>query len=225
MAAAAFSLFLFASDAVQADDSGFVGMHVQGMSTPIARAMGMDRATGVLVRNVSLGGPADKAGFRRGDLIVRMAGRPVDSFQILLEIVRGVKAGQTVRVVVLRLGEEIVLKLTAAPWPESRRVAKGAFTNIPEAGLTMAALTPQVRKRFGLRWATTGVVVTLVDDAKAKATDIRRGEVIVQVAQSPVWLPQQVLDGYQAAKKEKRPSLLLLVEGSQGFRFSLLPVK
>ena len=50
------------------------------------------------------------------------------------------------------------------------------------------------------------------------------GDVIVQVNQDAVWRPNQVIDHLRTAKEAKRRALLLLVEGTGGFRFELLPV-
>jgi len=60
-----------------------------------------------------------------------------------------------------------------------------------------------LRKGLGLRWSSIGVVVTLVDPDR---TDIglRRGDLIVQVNQHDVWLPEQVVEQYKAAKKAGR---------------------
>lgn len=69
------------------------------------------------------------------------------------------------------------------------------------------------------------MAVTLVDETKAQAMDLRRGDLVVQVNQEPVWQPKQLMARYQAAKAAGRKTLLLLVEGSAGFPFSLLPVR
>jgi serine protease Do len=74
------------------DEPGFVGMQVQGMSDEIAAVLGLPQAHGVLVRDVALGGPSDRAGFRRGDLIVEFDGRPIDSFETMLKVVGETKA-------------------------------------------------------------------------------------------------------------------------------------
>ena len=90
--------------------------------------------------------------------------------------------------------------------------------------LTVASLTKKVRKTFGLRWGSNGVVISLVNKEKAKDMDLRRGELIVRVNQNNVWQPRQLMAKFQEAKKNGLKHLLL-VEGVNGFRFSLLPVR
>jgi hypothetical protein len=70
------------------------------------------------------------------------------------------------------------LALKAGKWLQPWLISKGSFTTIPETGLTLSALTQKVRERFGLRWGSTGVVITLFDPNKAEGIDLRRGDLI-----------------------------------------------
>ena len=208
-----------------AAEAAFVGMQVQGITPAVAAALGLEDEGGVLVRDVALGGPSAEAGFRRGDLIVRFAGRDVDTFEALVAVVKGLKAGQGVTATVLRRGAKVELTMKTGVWPPSWRISAGAFATIPAVGLTLAALTKKTRDVFSLRWGSTGVAITLVDAEKSADMDLRRGELILQVDQEAVWMPDQVVAKYREAKKKGRQKLLLLVEGPGGFRFSLLPVR
>jgi len=79
-----------------AAEFGFSGMHVQGMKPAIATALQLKTAEGVLVRDVALGGPADKAGVLRGDLIIRFNGVKIDTFKRLVGVVTKTKPEQVV---------------------------------------------------------------------------------------------------------------------------------
>jgi serine protease Do len=207
-----------------AADPGFVGMEVQGLSPGVAAALGLKDAKGVLVRDVALGGPAAQAGVRRGDLIIKFGGQDIDTFERLVAIIRGTASGRNLPVTVLRQGKPVTLTLKTGPWPEAWKVQTGAAATIPELGLTLAALTPQVRERMGVRWGAVGVIVTIVDDTKVKGMSLKRGELIHQVNQHDVWLPEQMVTRIKEAKAEGRKEVLLLVEGVNGFRYVLLPV-
>lgn len=207
-----------------AAETGFIGMQVQGMSAKIAKALGLKSENGVLVRDVALGGASDKAGFRRGDLILEFGGKKIENFNSMVKAAGATKPGQKVEVAIIRAGKPMTLSLTLGKWTPPWQITKSAVANLPASGLTMASLTQKLRKGFGLRWGSIGVVVTLVDPDR---TDIglRRGDLIIQVNLKDVWLPEQVISAYKDAKKQGRKELLLLVERVNGFRFMSLPVR
>ena len=207
-----------------AAESGFTGMQIQGMSEKIAKALGRKTADGVLVRDVALGGPADKASIRRGDLIFKYAGKDIDSFQTIVKTAGSTRPGQEVEVSLVRQGKPMTLRMKLGKWTEPWRITNTAVASLPPSGLTMATLTQKLRKGFGLRWSSIGVVVTLVDPDRADI-GLRRGDLIVQVNQHDVWLPEQVVEKYKAAKKAGRKELLLLIERVNGFYYMPLPVK
>lgn len=224
-AAAVLAVVLLAAPLqARADESGFLGMHVQGMSPATAAALDLKSAHGILVRDVAVGGPADQAGIKRGDLILKFAGQSIDTFEKMVKIAGATKPGQKAKVDLLREGKPVTLTMAMGAWTEAWRVGAGKVAAHPQSGLTMASLTNKLRKGFGLRWGTLGVVVTLVDPDRSDI-GLRRGDVIVQVNQDEVWKPEQVIERYDAAKEAGRKELLLLVERINGFHFMLLPVR
>ena len=223
--AAALALALLATpQAAAAADSGFLGMHVQGMSPETAAALGLKSANGVLVRDVAVGGPSDQAGIRRGDLILKFAGQAIDTFERMIKVAGATRPGQEAKIELLREGKPVTLTMKMGAWTEAWRVGAGAIASHPESGLTLAALTDKLRKGFGLRWGSLGVVVTLVDPDRSDI-GLRRGDLIAQVNQDSVWKPDQVIAKYNAAKAAGRKELLLLVERIDGFHYMLLPVR
>jgi len=206
-----------------AAEPGFIGLQFQGMSAKIAKALGLKSENGVLVRNVALGGASDKAGFKRGDLILKFGGAKIENFKSMVKAAGATKPGQNVKVAILRAGKPMTLSLTLGQWTPPWQITKSAVASLPASGLTLASLTQKLRKGFGLRWASIGVVVTLVDPDR---TDIglKRGDLIIQVNRQDAWLPKHIVSAYKEAKK-KRKELLLLVERVNGFRFMALPVR
>jgi photosystem II stability/assembly factor-like uncharacterized protein len=75
-------------------------------------ARGENAPLGALLIQVVPKGPADKAGLRPDDVITALGGRPVSSNRVLLEVVRGHKAGDKVKVRVRRGTETKELDLT-----------------------------------------------------------------------------------------------------------------
>lgn len=225
--AAAVGLILLGAGQAFAGDSGtgFIGLQVQGINAAVSSALGLNDAKGVLIRDVASGGPADLAGLRRGDLLMKLAGEEIDSFERLLYVINKTAPDKVVPAIVQRAGKTIELKIKTGQWPQAWKIDRDASGHLPEAGLTMVALTPKMRDRFSVRWGSVGVLVTLVDESKAPGVGIKRGEIIQQVNQEDVWLPDHVINRYKQAKTAKRTTLLLLVEGAEGFRYITLAIR
>ena len=208
-----------------AAEFGFSGMHVQGVNSGIAKALGLPKAEGVLVMDVALGAAADIAKIKRGDRITHFNGTKIDTFKRLVSVVTKTRPGQSVDVRVHRNQHTLNFKMKLGSKPASWRVNKGAVINFTAIGLTLASITPKIRERFNIRWGSVGVLVTLIDPAFANRMLLQRGDVIVQINQSDVWHPNQIKRHYDAAKEAGRSQLLMLIERSDGFRYMMLPVK
>ncbi len=84
--------------------------------------------------------------------------------------------------------------------------------NIEALGLSLSALSPELRRRFDLEKSVAGVVVTeIANDSIAARKGLRPGDVIVEVGQEEVSAPGDVARNVAKAKEEGRKSVLLLL--------------
>ena len=213
------------STTVYGADFGFSGMQVQGIDRVIAKALNLQKAVGVIVRDVALGGPADIATIKRGDVITHFNDTEIDNFKRLVTLVIKTRPGQTVPVKVKRKGQTLEFSLKLIIKPDAWRVNKREVINLTSIGLTMVSITPDIRKKFNIPWGSIGVLVTMIDPAFASRMLLRRGDVIVQVNQFDVWRPDQIKEHYKEAKAAGRSHLLILIERVEGFSYMMLPVK
>ncbi|MFP3944424.1 MAG: Do family serine endopeptidase, partial [Alphaproteobacteria bacterium] len=138
---------------------GWLGVRIQTVTPDIAESLGLKEAGGALVADVTEGGPAEKGGIEVGDLIVKFNNQKVESMRELPRIVAETPIGRKVPVEVLRDGKrktvrvevgrrETGLKLSAndaTPGPASGKERKMA-----DLGLTLAEITPELRRRYRL---------------------------------------------------------------------------
>lgn len=103
--------------------------------------MGVPTPTGnQTISQVFAGTPAAQAGMRDGDLLVSLAGRPVDSPTVIGEVARG-NTGQPVEAVILRDGQQLTLSVTPGPWTSPEGVAYPSgfgFSYAPEVNQVQA---------------------------------------------------------------------------------------
>ena len=206
-------------------ETGFSGMFLQGLDKRTAMALKMTTPKGVLVRDIALCGSANMGGIKRGDLIINYAGENVEIFEDLIKAAGKTKPGQRISVEVIRYQKRILLNLVLKKKPVSWLIDKKSVITIPSIGLTLTAMTNEIRKRFNVRWGATGILVTLVGKQHANSQTLERGDLIVQVNQNDVWIPNQLLQKYNEAKDYGRDHILLLIERAGNFLYLLLSVK
>ncbi len=88
-----------------------IGMRVQTLDENLARYFNLSRAEGVIVTDVSPGSPAQKAGFKEGDVIVEVNGEAIKDDQGLIEIIQMAKVGDVLNFKVIRDGKQIFIKM------------------------------------------------------------------------------------------------------------------
>lgn len=101
----------------QIERNYWTGLEVQNVDTRIARYFGLDRVEGVIVSEIQKGSPADRAGLRVGDIIVRANGERVGDDTTLSGIIQDAKLGDVVALKVLRDRKDIDLKLRVEKRP------------------------------------------------------------------------------------------------------------
>ena len=97
----------------------YLGIQPDQVTREVAGQLGLDRAAGVVVLEVVEGGPADRAGLRPGDVIVRMDDAAVDTVEDLFGELRQRKPGSTARLTFIRDGREQQATVTLADRPTS----------------------------------------------------------------------------------------------------------
>lgn len=196
---------------------GYIGATVQRLTPAIAESMGMKEARGALVADVVKGGPAERAGIKTGDVIVRFDGKEVkDSADLPAQVAR-VAPGTTVQVAVLRNGKETTFPIIVGEVKEGQVAASTARGDL---GLTVQPVTPEIAESLGLERAE-GLVVTGVEPGSAAdEAGLREGDVITQVNRRPV----KTLADYnrEMARSQKDKSVLLLVRRGEGSLFLAL---
>ena len=208
---------------ITAAQSGFLGLQVQGLDFRAANALGLNSPSGVLVRDVAVGEPGAAAGIRRGDLITKFNNKTLRTFADLILAVGTTKPQQNVTIEVQRRGERLTLVIKTKKRPAHWNVNKYASRHYEDMGFAISTLTDKVRENFSIRWGTTGLAITTVDEEKPVFGGLRLGDVIVQANLRDLWHPQQFTQHIELARKSGRDNLLLLVEGPAGFRYSLVP--
>jgi Do/DeqQ family serine protease len=194
---------------------GLLGVTVQGVTGDLAAGLGLDKAEGALVSNVTPNGAAAKAGIKQGDVILGYQGRPVIDTNAFRNEIAATKPGSTVALRVLRDGKTIDVKPTLEEMTAARdgsRSLDGEREGSGKYGMTVEPITPELARQLNLDRDIRGVVITNVDPSGAAASaGLREGDVIQQVNGQPVRDADDVRDALNATSG--KPSVLLITRG------------
>ncbi len=201
----------------------YLGVGIQPVSQELARQLAVKPRGGVVVTEVYPDTPADAAGLKPGDVIVRFGSTTTATPQSLQLAVERSPIGDPLVIHVVRDGKPIELEYVAAEQPTDFAVKvddKPAATGkrMQGLGLEISPLDSDVADQLGMA-NVEGVVVTSVrDDSSAAEAGIAPGMVIVQVNREPV----TTVDEFESALKKSKDSdrgTLLLVKSDSGTKF------
>jgi len=213
----------------QRPQRGYLGVGLQSLDDDsIARAIGIGKNSGELVRSVVPGGPAARGGLQQGDVIVGVNGRQVNQDQSVSYLVANTTVGSRVPLEILRNGRRQTVYVTVADRPTNEELDKlnggtggsDQGTTTPNAGptqkalgLSLAPVTPELARGANLPPTAHGVIITAVDpNSDASDEGLQRGDLIISVNGAQVTNPGQVIAAVNAARQAGRPSVLLLVK-------------
>jgi serine protease Do len=190
---------------------GYLGISIQTMSPELSKSFGSKTTQGALIADVVPGGPAAKAGLRRGDIVLAVDGEPVlDSRRLTLRISQATP-GTAVALRLLRDGQEQNIRITLGELPsdperaQAPAVQRGQGTVLE--GVAVENLTPDIARQLNLPPQTRGVVVVQLRPETAAATGLRRGDVIEEVNRRSV----ATVSDYEQAVRQTVGEVLLLV--------------
>jgi len=190
---------------------GRLGVAVQPVDAALGKALGLDKAKGALVGDVEAGGPADKAGIRPGDLIVRVDQVEIGRSEELPRVVARHAPGSKVKVEFLR---ERVAHTAEITLDELREEASGRPSGGP-SGPSSRAPTD-----FGVQLSDVpgqGAVVTRVLPGGPADGTLEHGDVILEINRVPVTRASDVQKQVAAAPAGK--PLLLKIKREDKTRF------
>jgi serine protease Do len=192
---------------------------VQGVSADIAKSMGLSEVKGALVSAVSPGSPAERAGVRRGDLILETDGKAVNDSNALRNQVSRHQPGTDVALTLLRGGQQRQLTVKLAELPRTADNDDRLPATAGSEGSLGLSVAP-ADGRNGTRG--TGVEVTGVDpDGPAAEAGIREGDVLEEVNGSPIRSAADLRSA--VAQSKDKPALVLVRRGEDTLYVAIPP--
>jgi serine protease Do len=200
---------------------GWLGVMIQKITPDLKATLGLKDEKGALVADVIAGGPADKAGIKRGDVIVGFNGKEIRESYELPYIVASTPVGKLVKVDVIRKGERKSFEVKIGELKE-KNVRQAEVQEKSKLGLTVREITPEIAKSLQLT-ERSGVVITEVQDSSPAAdAGLKPGDVILELDHASI--PNVDTFDKKIQEYKKGDIILLLVKRQNSTLFLTLKV-
>ncbi len=188
---------------------GWLGVYVQSLDEDMAKAMGLTRVSGALVQKVVEGGPAEKAGLEKDDIILKINNTEIAGSEQLTNFVAGMAPGASIDMLVWRNQKErnLTVKLGERPSEGETETAVAGEDQAQQLGITVQELTDQLAERLGVQNVSGVVVSRVAPNSPADRKGIERGDIITSVNNKPV---KSVREYNAAVKGLKEDDVVLL---------------
>ena len=192
---------------------GWLGVSIQPLDAELAKSFGLDRVTGALVTRVLSDTPAERAGIKRGDVLLSFNGKPVRSVKELQLLVASSALAEKVAVEVLREGTHLTLEVVIVAREEK---------TVPVAQAPAVDATPW----FGMTFAESGdgvLVTEVAPDSAAANAGVQPGDRALAINRHPTETLEDVAKARQRIRVKE--SVLLLLRRGEAHLYVALPAE
>ncbi len=205
---------------------GWLGVKIQPVTDEIGEALNIKPARGTLIAGIDDKGPAKAAGIETGDVILKFDGKDIKETRDLTRIVADTPVDKEVEVVIIRKGKEEKKTVKVGRLEDSDKKLASITPNGAEEkpaavkkalGLDLADINDDLRRKYSIKENVKGAVVTAVEqNSSAAEKQMKPGDTIVEISQTPVASAADVQKRVDQLKKEGRKSALFLVANKDG---------
>lgn len=197
---------------------GRIGVSIQEVTRELADSFGLAKPSGALISGVEKNGPADKAGVKASDVILKFDGKVVAKSADLPRIVAATKPGNKAMVQLWRKGAVLEVPLVVGEIQDNaEKIAakdskqdQSQSQSVSRLGLTLSELNDEQKAELQV---DGGLLVEDVKGAAARS-ELQRGDVILAIGNIELRTVEQFNEVLK--KVEQGRNIALLVRRSDG---------
>lgn len=161
---------------------GWLGVQIQRLTKEMAESFGHSSSEGALVADLQPDSPAEKAGMRQGDIIVRVGEKKIADIDQLRNLIADLKPKAKVEIEYFRDGKSKTATVTIGEL-KSEKAAEEAPAQEPEfeVGISVEELTPELATRWNLELTEGLLITSVIPGSFAADAGLQRGNVILEV--------------------------------------------
>ncbi|RLD64640.1 MAG: deoxyribonuclease HsdR [Bacteroidetes bacterium] len=166
----------------------YIGVSINDINSEFAKSNGIKKIEGVYINGVNENGAAKNAGLLEGDIILKVAGVPVNKVSELQEQISKYRPGDKINFTIKRKNK-IKSFLVILRNIEGNTNVINKNETVSFLGANLKEITPNEAKRLRI---TNGVKIIEIKEGKLKNIGIKKGFIITKINRQNVEIPQDV---------------------------------
>lgn len=198
---------------------GWLGVTIQPLNPDLAKQFNLKDEQGVLVGDVTEGGPAEKAGIQRGDVILEYNSKKVEDAISLRNMVAGTAPNREIAIKLMRNGKTETVRVKVLEMTTEAQAFSKTFDNQLK-GVYVQNITPDLKKSLDIPGRIKGVVITDVDEESPAEGILKKNDVIMEISRNNI----NNTKDYEEAVSRIKPAddiLLLVFRQNSAFYITL----
>ncbi len=165
-------------------ERGWLGVSIQELTPELARSFGLESTKGALIADVSKNGPAEKAGLKRGDIVIAFGGKEIHDAGILRNEVAATSVGRTVNITIIRKGERKEFSVRVGNLQSATEMFSKSIRN--RLGADVRPLNSKEIRRYNLN-SNQGIAINWLDPkGPLGEAGFEEGDIILEVKGQPI---------------------------------------
>lgn len=227
-------LMLVSGLAQAGEKTGYLGVILQDINKGMAKAMNLDNDDGVLISEVVDGSPADEAGLKDGDVIIKFMGKDIENHAALTKAVGSSSAGEEAKVVVLRDGKKKTIKVELGKRKSSDvtffrkdgntsheqiKIMIEGMDSLHEErgfmGIEVDDINEQMGKYFDVKDGEGALISSVTEDSAADEAGLEAGDVIVKIGDEDIESAGDVHAALAGTEPEQKLEIKIIRKGKK----------
>jgi serine protease Do len=166
-------------------ERGWLGVSIQDLTPKLAKSFDLNSTKGTLIAQVLKGGPADKAGLERGDVVISFDGKDIPDSAALRNTVADTTIGKEVKVTVVRKGEKKDFTVEVGSQQKAMELLSSSLKD--RLGAVVRPVTEKEAQEYGLDQGEGVAIESLEKNGLLAEAGFEVGDIILEVNGNPVY--------------------------------------
>lgn len=164
-------------------EKAYLGVYGRTVDENTAKSIGLKVESGALITDVIADSPADKAGLKTQDVIIKVNDLAIKTFEELVAVIHSYPPETTVELTVNRFGEKISVEVKLGHQNNEEGKLDEERYEDNRMGMVVGKILPEDRERLSISGEISGVIVReILSNNYASKLGLQKDDIIVKIS-------------------------------------------